>query len=217
MVYKRKRSTPRRHVRRRTGARSMRPMTRTMVRTRPSNIIHSFKRMAAQLPTITGNAAYTPYVNTYVFSLSQLAAVGDFSNLYDQYRINYIVCKFWLKIDPGAQAAASASYPRFFWYRDLDDSAAPSNLNEMRENAKCKCVVMHPNRPVTVAFKPNILAQMFNNGVTTQYAPKFNQWIDMGNTGTYHYGFKFAIDDLTNTNYSVTVEATYYFQCKQPR
>lgn len=211
--FKRRRTNTRRPVNKRK--RITRPMATV---SRPMNRdIHSFKRMATGGSPITGSVAYIPFLSGAAFSLSSLVNVSDFSNLFDQYRITYIVVKYWLKIDPSAQAAASASYPRFFWYRDYDDSTSPSSLDEMRENGKCKCVVMYPNRPVTIAFKPNLLNTLFNSGITSTYQPVWNTWVDMTNTGTTYYGYKYGIDDLTNTNYRVTSETTMYFQCRQSR
>lgn len=213
MVYRRKRIIKKRTYKKKTYTRPR----RAIITRSPSSNVHSFKRMIVNPVAFTGNAVYAPLTQSQVFTLGSLVNSQDFSNLYDQYRINFVVMKFWLKIDPGAQVAATASYPKFYWYRDMDDATFASNLNEMRENSKTKVVVMNPNRPVTVAFKPNSLATMYNNGITSTYKPVFNQWIDMANVSTIHYGFKFCIDDLTNTNYKVETESTYYFQCRQPR
>ena len=82
-------------------------------------MVHSFKRMIRDGSTWNGNAAYTPLAQAFSSANIQLANVvnsTDFANLYDQYRINYVVLKFWLRIDPSAQAAASASYPKLYWY-----------------------------------------------------------------------------------------------------
>lgn len=179
--------------------------------------VHSFKRLFTNPSSIIGNAVHNPYVASWTFGLNNVVNATDFSNLYDQYRVLYVVCKYYLKIDPSAQTAATASFPRMYWYRDLDDSAPPSSLNEIRENGKCKIAVMHPNRPVTIAYKPNTLATMYLTALANTYSPKWGQWIDMANTNVPHYGHKWAIDDLTNTNYRVDTEITVYFQCRNPR
>lgn len=193
----------------RSVPRFVRPSSRTMV--------HSFKRMVASPGTIVGSPAFLPYLNTFSYTLAGITNPSDFSNLYDQYRINYIVAKFWLKIDPSAQTAAGASYPKAYWYRDLDDTSLPTSLNEIRENATAKCVVMNPNRPVTIAFKPNTLNTLYGTALASTYQPVWGVWHDMSQTSTIYYGFKFAIDDLQNTNYQVSTEVTYYLQCRQPR
>lgn len=183
-------------------------------------MVHSFKRMVRDGTQIVGNAVHAPYLGGITASQIQLGNVvnsSDFANLYDQYRINYVVVKFWLKIDPSAQTAAGASYPKLYWYRDTDSSGTPGSLNEVRENAKSRVAVMLPNRPVTIAFKPNTLQLIYQSALASQYKPVWGQWLDMSTTSTPHYGVLYAIDDLTNTNYKVDIETTFYFQCKQPR
>lgn len=214
MAYTRRRTMKKRTYKKKTYTRPRRAM---VVRRTPSNQVHSFKRMLASPAAFTGSAVYAPLTQANSFNLGLLQGSADFAALYDQYRINFIVAKFWLKIDPGAQSAAGASYPKFYWYRDYDDDTFPSSLNEMRENSKTKVVVMNPNRPITIAFKPNVLQTIYSSAVGSNYKPVFNQWLDMSVTNTKHYGFKWCIDDLTNTNYTVTPEFTYYIQCRQPR
>lgn len=198
--FKRRRMGMRRRVRGRIGRRG----------------VHHFKRGSA-LNTINGNAVYAPYVDSLSFNLNAVINPSDFTSLYDQYRINYVVVKFHLRIDPSAQAAGSASYPRLYYYRDLDDTTAPSNLNEMRENQRCRMKVLNPQRCVTIKIRPNVLGMLYSTVGVTQYTPKFKQWLDCSTSTTIHYGIKYAIDDLTNTNYKVDIEKWYYISCRNSR
>lgn len=205
-----------------TGRKSLAPLRGRRGRRSVASQVHTYKRMVAGgagsgVLTITGNAVYNPYVSNLVFDLNALVSSSEFTQLYDQYRILTAVTKFWLKIDPSAQSAANASYPKLYWYRDYDDSVNPSNLNEMRQNARCKVAVMHPNRPVTLVCKPNTLGLVYQSVLGTQTEPKWKQWLDCNVPSTPHYGFKYAIDDLTNTNYKVEIEITLYFQCRNSR
>lgn len=196
-----------------------------------SNNTHNYKRMlggnfanwstGATIGTsaqIAGNAVHAPWLGN--FNLGGIGAVvnsTDFTSLYDQYRVNYLELKFYLKIDPAAQTAASATITRLYWYRDFDDSGAPADLNEMRENGKTKVYVLDPYKPLTIRVKPNVVAAMYQSAVTTQYSPKFNTWLDCAQPTTPHYVGKFAIEDLRNTNLFVQVEGTLHFSCRQPR
>lgn len=194
-----------------------RKMVRRMV-SRPvrslNNAVHTFRRNATAA-TVTGNVAYAPYQSSTNIALTQVVNSTDFTNLFDQFRINYVVIKFWLRIDPSAQAAGSASFPKLYWVRDKNSTTVLSQ-NEMRERADCKIVVMNPNRPVVMKFKPNLLTQQLYTAVgTSSYTPAYNQWIDAKTSAaTFYYGALWNIDDLTNTNYKVDIESTYYFQCK---
>lgn len=182
---------------------------------------HNFRRgctTAASAPNpIVGAAGFVPYTNWYGAALSEVLNSSEFTTLYDQYRLNYVVLKFWLKIDPSAQAAASASYPKIFYYRDYDDSTVPGNLNEIRENQRCRVVVMNPNRPVVIKFRPNMLQLMYNDAISSTFKPAWKQWVDCSLSSARHFGIKFAIDDLTNTNYRVDIEKWIYFSCRNTR
>lgn len=215
-ISKFRKSNRSRNVRRRVT----RKYKKFYLRSKPSSLVHSFKRMYRDGVNVVGSAAYNPLTATFSSNAIQLGNVvnsTDFANLYDQYRINYVVLKFWLKVDPSAQTAAAATFPKIYWYRDYDDSTAPSSLNEMRENAKTKIAVLHPNRPVTIKFKPNTLQLLYQSAIANQFKPAFGQWLDMGTTSTGHYGIKYCIDNFTNTNYQLDIEAIFYFQCRQPR
>lgn len=208
----------------RSKAASQRPRKRAaraaMVR-RPrsiASVVYPFKRMFGSFPWQQGNVSYAPFVQPVTFALNQLPNVTEFSNLFDQYRINFLVYKFYLRIDPSAQTAATASFPKMYWYRDYDDSAAPSNLNEIRESGRSRVAVLRPDRPVTVKFKPNTLINVWNTGLTSAtQSPVWDAWVDVANVNTTHYGFKMAIDDFTNTNYRLDLEVFCYFQCKSVR
>lgn len=179
--------------------------------------IYYFKRYISNPETITGNAVHAPYLAGYSFNLGQLPNVGEFTALFDQYRITYIQVKFFLKIDPGAQTAATASYPRIFYCRDYDDDVLPPSLNVLREHNRTSVRVLHPNRAVTVGFKPAIADLIYSSPTSSAYSPQWKQWIDCNNSAVPHYGLKWAIDDFTNTNYRLSTEVRYWFQCRGMR
>lgn len=178
--------------------------------------IHNFRRQY-QINVIAGNVAFAPYLNGQNFLLNGVPNASEFANLYDLYRINKIVMKFYLDIDPSAQTANTAYYPKLFTVVDHDDSNVPASLNELREHANCKLRVLSPTRPVSVVWTPSVLAIMFRTAVASTYSPKYKQWIDMANQDVPHYGLKFGIDNLTNTNYTVRQEVIMYFSCKHAR
>lgn len=177
--------------------------------------IHRFVRGCA-MQTIVGNAVYAPYQSVLGATLDNTLNHTEFTSLYDQFRIDWVKAQFFLRIDPSAQTAAGASYPRMYWFRDYDDQALAS-LNDVRENSKGKRAILHPNRPVTIWFKPNVLSEIYRTAVTTGYSPKFNQWIDASVPNLVHYGIKYCIDDLTNTNYKVDLEVTYGLSMRNSR
>ena len=179
--------------------------------------VYYFKRYITDPETIAGNAAHNPLIKSYSFNFGQLINSNEFVALFDQYMITYVQVKWFLKIDPGAQAAGAASYPRMYLVRDYDDDMLAPTLNNLREHARCQVVVMNPNRPVVCGVKPAIATQVYNTTLAAGYGPKWKTWIDCNNPAVPHYGIKWAIDDLTNTNYRVTTEVKFWFRCRGAR
>lgn len=180
-----------------------------------SRQIHRFRRMLGN-NNVSGNVAYAPFQGSTTWTLSGVINSSEFSSLYEQYRIDYVQMKWYLRIDPSAQTAASASYPKLYISRDYDSSGLLSQ-SEMRERANTKIIVMNPNRPVTFGYKPNVLAETYRGTATTSYAPKWKQWLTMTANDVLHYGHIWNIDDLTNTNYKVDMEYTVWFSCKNTK
>lgn len=166
---------------------------------------------------IAGNAVFAPYLSNLGVSLSGVVNSGEFGALYDQYRITYARAKFYLKLDPSAQGGTAAIMPKMFWYRDYDDGTIAGSLNEIRENTKHKCAILRPDRPISIGWKPNVLGLLYQSAVANQFTPKFNQWLDCSLLTTAHLGFKYAIDDFTNTNYRLQTEIQLWFECRQSR
>lgn len=160
---------------------------------------------------VTGN----PFSAWYGLNgISNVIGSAEFSALFDQYRIDYVSFKFYLRTSPDAQTAATAFNPRIAWYRDYDDSSAPSNFGEMLERMDTKVAVLRTDRPVTIKFKPNSLNEVYRGVGVTSFTPVWDQWIDMAQNDVLHYGVKVAIDNFTNTNYFVDIFTQVHFSCK---
>lgn len=212
-----KRKAPRAVARPRKSARKT-WKRRSVTRSIPRSIVnvHHFRRMMAPV-YIPGSITSAPLLSYIDYGFNGITNAGDFTGLYDQYRLNLVVSKVYLEVDPSAQTAATAIWPKIYWYRDRDDASAPGNLNEIRENAASRVAVLSPYRPVTITVKPNVLSMVYSTAVGSNYSPKWGVWLDMSTTTSQHYGFKFGIDNLTNTNYGVRIERTCYFSCRHSR
>ena len=139
MPMRQKRKT----YRKKSSRPSMRKMNRSRAlvpRNRFSSDIHYFKRWG-QGNTWSGAVGLAPLLQAQTFNLNQIASVGDFQILFDQYSITKVVMRFFLKIDPSAQTAATASFPRLFYVVDRDTGTAPASIDELRQYGKCKCRV----------------------------------------------------------------------------
>jgi len=220
MAYRRRRTNTRRPARRyRRTVRRTRRVPRNLD-SKGQKVVH-LKRMASQsalngLWNIGGNAAYAPYTQTARFFFQDVAGFTEVTGMFDQVRINMIVCKFYLKTDPTAQTALAATFPRLYWRHDYDDTNLPANLDELRESAEMKHAILRPDRPVTIKVKPAVLTNLFQSGISNAYSPKWKTWFDLAYNPPL-YGLKWAIDDFTNTNYRLNCELIYYFSVRGTR
>lgn len=185
--------------------------------TRPSSSSpHHFRRLF-NVGTWAGNAAYVPLAQATGFAMNALPGVTDFTTLYDQYKVTHIQLRFHLRIEPGAQVAADASYPRLFYITDHDDLTPPSSIDDIRQNSRCKVRVLQPNKEIIVNFKPSILTVMYQSALASGYTPAYNKWVGMSNTVLPYYGLKWCVDIFNNVNYRLDVEGVAWFQCKSTK
>lgn len=187
---------------------------------------HSFSRNATTL-TVQSSPNYTTSSAALKFQLNDLISYGDFTGLFDRYKINMIVLKVQLEQNPDAAyringntvANAANFYPKLWWATDYDDSAAVS-LDEMKQLQNVKCSVLRPNSFITIKCKPAILAQTYRTVATTGYSPKWGQWIDCANVDVPHYGIKLCMDMNgydASSNFQIRIEPKFYIQCKDVR
>lgn len=195
--------------------RTYRPRRYISTRQNIKNDVYAFKRRFLD-GTIAGGIV-GPFLQGKTVSLSNLPAFTEFAALFDRYMITYVKVFYHLKIDPSAQSPGGSSFPKLYYIRDYDDSSSPANIDELRQHSKCTYRVMNPNKPVVFGFRPATLTEKYRSPISTTYSPQWNQWIDMATTDVPHYGYKVAIDDLTNANYKVDVEMCLWFKCKDTR
>lgn len=182
--------------------------------------VHYFSRKLS-LGSIVSANLNVPTLTSLTFRLSDVPNVGEFSSLFDQFKLTYVKLMFKLNQDPSSQPATNSFYPTMYHSVDHDDAVAPSSLNDMREHGRTRMSVLRPNRYTVVKVKPSVLFEAARNpgAGTTTYCPKWRQWVDMAHTDTLHYGLKYALDNTfnLNPNYSLEVQAQYWFQCRDTR
>lgn len=192
-----------------------------------STNVHRYRRWAASESRLSGT---TGAGFSETFMLNKLPNYSEFDTLYDRYMITTVVVKFQLISNPdatyfpGSNTTANADnwYPKLWYVADYDDDTTPTSLDEFKQYAKTKHVVLRPNKEIKVVVKPAINIQTYRTATTTGYAPKWKQWVDIAQTDIPHYGLKYWIDlngitALAAQNMSVRVERLYYFTCKDVR
>lgn len=127
------------------------------------------------------------------FTLSNVAQYTDFTNLFDQYRIDRILVQFfptWTSKDAPVNATNSF-VPTMCVAPDWDDSTVPGSLAEL--NAKPEVQYHRTDKPFSVWVKPHVDTEIYRTAVTTGYGNMKNAWIDSASSDIPHYGLKYAI------------------------
>ncbi|AUM61706.1 capsid [uncultured virus] len=149
---------------------------------------------------------------SYIFKLSQLPSVAEFTNLYDTYKINAVKLVFLPQqtqsVSIGSINNANAA-ARFFSVLDYNDNSVPLGPDELREYQSCKYTpILRPHKRY---FKPRIQDR------GSSYTPG-RPWINCTSPDQEYFGLKYAIepiDSSTTTSMIYTVEAKFYLSFKQ--
>lgn len=197
-------------------ARKFGPLSRSIKRD-----VHFFRRFVSSsyFTDIIGSATdpnFNPFRQGYAYQFNFLANPNEFAVLFDFYKVTCIVHKFTLTIDPGAQSAVSADYPRMYYVRDYDDVNPPTNVDQIREFSRTTQTFLKPGQSVAIKIKPATNTLMYG-GALSGYSPQWAKWIDMAKQDVSYFGLKVLIEGMNNPNYRIKQDVIYYFQCKDTR
>lgn len=128
------------------------------------------------------------------FALDKVPNAGEFTTLYDQYKISGVKIKFEYAHNDAAADATAVPLPTLVAIRDYDDTAVLTH-NEIME----RTVIAYKKRldkPVTMFLKPRVKRYIeAATGTSTPSAVFAREWIDVGAPSVLHYGLKLAIYD----------------------
>lgn len=150
--------------------------------------------------------------------IADLETPSDFTNLFDQYKITGIKCKFmWFQTDSAVGTGAIS--PHLLYGTDYDDNAPPS-INALRQKQNLKTKILANGKTHSIFFRPRALQDLADGAGTSLAGSVRPGWINSQNTTVNHLGMKFALDQLyatTTSNAGLTMEFTYYLSCKAPQ
>lgn len=142
------------------------------------------------------------------FRLSDLPDYTEYTNMFEQYRVN----KVTLKITPMAtevsaggavSSTATQSAVIFHYCLDYDDAARPTasaaGVDALRQRSgyRMRNVYAGNGKPIIISFSPKLLEEAYQSGVGTAYQPKKSSWIDEGYPNVLHYGVKCITESVS--------------------
>jgi hypothetical protein len=170
---------------------------------------HHFKRtfVAAQF-TASGTG---PNFFGYSFALDDLPNYTEFTNLFDQYRINKVVVKFVPSANVDA-IGASQIIPSLHTAIDNNDATAPTALSQLYEYQSYKRT--RGTQVHTRVWTPSALVEIS----TSASSPKWKQWIGTQFPSIEHYGLKVGCDQtVTTADIYWLPYVTVYFSCRSAK
>jgi len=149
----------------------------------------------------------------YTVKFDDMVAYGEFTNLFDYYRIESVIMTFQLITNPDSNSTLNGSttsqvtnwYPKMWFVRDYDGGTTET-ISSMKERQGVKCRLLQPNKIVRITYIPRVRALIYKTSTTEGYAPKRVR-LDMSDVTVPHYGLHVVFD----TN-GVDVNDTYPFK-----
>lgn len=195
-MYKRRRYTRRRKTYRKRYPRRYRRYSRRTRRTRTSYLSCKRQSNTVAFTSISGAGDIRA---ASAFQLNQVLSFGEYTNLFDQYKINCVVVTFQpdyrlITTTTGSTATQiPVLMPEFHWVIDENDNATPLSIPEMQEYDRYKHRPF--NRPIKIKLYPKFSLEVYKQS-GNGYASKRGLWLDTISSDTPHYGLKWAIGNF---------------------
>lgn len=210
MIARRTKRTFKRTARKRPVRKIFRPMAQKG--------IHFFKRTFI-LPTGPYSVSDSISLAGLNFQLASLPNYTEFTNLFDQYRINGVRVKIiFTKNESTTNTSVTTNLiPIMGTCIDYDNASAPINVNEVLQYETAR--VHRMDKPIVRFLRPKV-DQALYSGAFTSYG-NMRTWIDSDSPTVQHYGLKWYTDGTgggsvlgTTVIGYFTVYVTMYIACK---
>lgn len=160
----------------------------------------------------------------FTFLLSALPNHTEFTNLYDQYKIECVEVIWELipTVEIGTAAVATMACPVILAWQDNDDGSTPATLNEVNQIAKMERLQLSVANP---AVKRSVLpwVQAGTPGAPANVGLSIRApYIDCSQDGVQHYSIKFWVKNFTTTTVSlnglgINLAFRYHLSMRNPR
>lgn len=172
--------------------------------------------------SLSGGGAPYRFGAVSYFKLNNCLQSGDFTALYDRYKINAIKVKI-IPLSNHASVNGQGLIPTMVYHTDYDDAVTPTSDSDVRVKAGAKEVRL--DKPVSIFIRPKIADAILGASAGTAFSiPRKAPYINMSYPDVPHYGLKMYFRDVnlsSSTGSSINTcfrfETTYYISCKDPQ
>lgn len=159
--------------------------------------------------TLSGVKVYIGGVANTTLTMPNLS---EFTNLYDQYRIDWVECKFSFSNNNSSNSSPGSTLPIMYLAKDYDDSgvAGVTDLQQYSTQQQWQLGNAHGRDGIkTVNIKPNVDVALYQ-GVTSGYGRGKPMLVDTSSPDVLHYGVKIAYDPI---NFPAASTLVGYLAC----
>lgn len=151
-----------------------------------------------------------------LFKLSSVIDSGDFTNLYDKYKIVGVKLKIMYQANT-ASTGGNSVMPVITYNVDHDDAAIPSSLNTVSTKAAARSRILTADRPINIYIKPKPAVALYQ-GIFSGFGSGNSMYVNSSSPDVQHFGLKFWINNFytpAGANNQITIQPTYYLACKE--
>ena len=167
------------------------------------------------------NPGYSPTTGISV-KLSDVPSPGDFTNLFDQYRVKNasvtLIYRGGNVLTQGeAEGSTLCSYlPTFFYINDHDDNTS-IDVDTLLEHQRMRMKQMTNNKTMTRYSIPTYTVESVSDGTDFGNVPRKSPWIDTANDDVNHGNLKLLVQGTQAATYHFDVIYKLTIQGKNPR
>ena len=176
---------------------------------------HKFKRnVTLDYFGLVGSGA-----KSYSFKLSMIPTWGEYTNLFDQYKVTGLAVKVYYGITGVDANGTTISNPGIVGMAfDYDDINHVGSWDELKEYATYKERSIVRCNPWTRYFVPKINNMIWRTSVSTGYSiPKYNPWINCTDKEVEFFGIKMWFESPPSVTNNVRIECTAYMLFKNTK
>jgi len=165
----------------------------------------------------------------YSCKFDDIVAYGEFTQLFENYRIEKVTMTFQLINNPDAAWPLNSGsstgnvsnwYPKMWYVRDYDGGVTET-ISSMKERQGVKCHVLQPNKTFKITYVPMVRSLVYKTTTTEGFAPKRLR-LDIADITVPHYGLHVVYDtngiDVNDSYpFKIAVETKIKFSCKGVR
>lgn len=176
-------------------------------------------RTVYQSQVISGSDAVSYGYGCRTFALSDVPSYGEFTNLFDQYKLAAVKVTFSLQRNPqNATTATNAGwFPNVIVAKDYNDSTFPTSINEMMQMRGVRTLRFNEDKQsYSMYLKPSRLQVAYQGVGTVGYGPVWKGFMATADYNVPHYAVKFGWEKLF-AGMTIDIQTKYFFTFKDPK